>query len=234
MRFPTGGFISPAGDDPVNPAKLVKWGYVNKNFAVPAGATVEVRLAGSTTGYTIADAVRLGPWSTLQAAGAAPAKLAGERLTASLLTPIVTEAKARWRSVGLTAEKSRLLDQVSIVVGNLGGNLLGLSSPAGRTIQLDDDAAGFGWYIDRTPTKDEEFGLSLADGAKGAASGSKAFAKMDLLTAVMHELGASAGPARPFVGARSRGPDGREPRYEHAAGAAINRGEGSRRALWPR
>ncbi len=186
--IPTGGFTAP-GDDPVNPAKTVKWGYLNQNFAAPAGATVTVTLRGATTGYTIADAVRLDFLPALQAAGAAPARLAGERLTAALLAPIVTEAKARWRSVGLSAEKSRLLDQVSIVVGNLAPGLLGYSTAAGRTIRIDDDAAGFGWFIDRTPSKDEEFGVSLADGARRAALGSRAYGKMDLLTAVMHELG---------------------------------------------
>ena len=44
---------------------------------------------------------------------------------------------------------------------------------------IDDDAAGFGWFLDPTPATDEEF----------AESAYEAEERMDLLTAVMHELG---------------------------------------------
>lgn len=46
---------------------------------------------------------------------------------------------------------------------------------------------GFGWFIDSTPEDDEEFtgGTAVVD--------SPAAGRMDLLTAVMHELGHSLG-----------------------------------------
>jgi hypothetical protein len=47
------------------------------------------------------------------------------------------------------------------------------------TIFIDADAAGYGWFVDETPEDDVEF----------ATADSEADGKMDLLTAVMHELG---------------------------------------------
>ena len=48
-------------------------------------------------------------------------------------------------------------------------------------IWLDADAAGHGWFIDQTPQLDEEFDRYLAD--------SPANGKVDLLTAIVHEMG---------------------------------------------
>jgi len=47
-------------------------------------------------------------------------------------------------------------------------------------IYIDLDAAGYGWFVDETPQDDVEF---------GAGGSSEVEGKMDLLTAVMHELG---------------------------------------------
>ncbi len=66
--------------------------------------------------------------------------------------------------------------EISFVVTDLPNNLLGLA--AGHVVWIDRDAAGFGWFVDRTPDTDEEFGQS------GAATG-----RMDLLTVLAHELG---------------------------------------------
>jgi hypothetical protein len=47
-----------------------------------------------------------------------------------------------------------------------------------NVIWIDEDAAGWGWFIDATPADDSEFGLS------GPASG-----RIDLLTVIAHEMG---------------------------------------------
>ena len=62
--------------------------------------------------------------------------------------------------------------------------MLGLAS--GGTVTIDADAAGYGWFVDETPFDDEEFdpfGNSLV------ATDDDAIGRMDLLTAVFHELG---------------------------------------------
>ena len=69
-----------------------------------------------------------------------------------------------------------LVNDVEFVVTDLPNNLLGLA--AGHVIWIDQDAAGFGWFVDSTPDTDEEFG-----------PGGAATERMDLLTVLAHELG---------------------------------------------
>jgi hypothetical protein len=59
----------------------------------------------------------------------------------------------------------------------------------GTTVLIDDDGAGYGWFIDATTEDNREFRKPIADGALQAAQGSDAYRRMDLLTVIMHELG---------------------------------------------
>ena len=45
---------------------------------------------------------------------------------------------------------------------------------------MDNDAAGWGWFVDPTPRGDSEFATPGDQGERG---------RVDLLTAVMHEMG---------------------------------------------
>jgi hypothetical protein len=106
------------------------------------------------------------------------------------LAPIVAEAKRRWLSSGLLtlAQQAELL-HASVAVGELGGILLGTAA-AGK-VTLDVDGAGHGWFVDVSPSRDEEFradGDELASRPDGHAAG-----RIDLLTVVMHELGHAVG-----------------------------------------
>ena len=74
---------------------------------------------------------------------------------------------------------TRCLAGPNIRVANLGGSLLGLAS--GNTITLDDNASGWGWFIDSTPSDDSEF--------LGADNQGAAMQSMDLLSVLMHEMG---------------------------------------------
>jgi hypothetical protein len=67
---------------------------------------------------------------------------------------------------------------IDIQIADLGGATLGLAS--GHTIWLDDNAAGWGWFLDATPADDSEF---LTPGDQGEQD------RMDLVTALMHEIG---------------------------------------------
>jgi VCBS repeat-containing protein len=84
----------------------------------------------------------------------------GSTLTDSALARIGQEATARW----------------------LTSTPLGTSFE--HTILIDRDAAGFGWFIDRTPRDDREFGASHQARPTSPASG-----HMDLLSVVAHEIG---------------------------------------------
>jgi hypothetical protein len=75
---------------------------------------------------------------------------------------------------------------VSIKVANLPAGMLGETT--GNTILIDDDGAGYGWFVDTTPGDDAEFS-PIAANTLAARPGSAAVNRADLLTTVMHEMG---------------------------------------------
>jgi len=58
---------------------------------------------------------------------------------------------------------------------------------SGSTVLIDRDAAGWWWYVEPTPADDAEF--ASCGGDLHASKGNSAEGRVDLLTAVMHELG---------------------------------------------
>jgi hypothetical protein len=116
--------------------------------------------------------------SPLNAAGGAATGTTATPLTRGALQPIVREAIRRWNATGLTAAERRLLRLVRFQLADLDGATLGVAS--GTHITLDRTAAGHGWFVDRTARRDTEFTRPGDQGEQG---------RMDLLTAVMHELG---------------------------------------------
>lgn len=91
------------------------------------------------------------------------------------VAPMLQAAARRWQ---LMSNDAIDLSNVDIRIADLGGRTLGLA--AGNTMWLDDDAAGWGWFVDRTPGNDREFAVRGDQGEQN---------RMDLLTVVMHELG---------------------------------------------
>src|SRR5262249_43159312 len=122
------------------------------------------------------------PPQALRAAGGGPG--------AAALTPEQLDATA---TAALDRRGGAALPPVRFAVRDLGGDALGLAFRADRTVVIDDDAAGNGWFVDPTPGRDEEFGGG-AGGPLSAAPGGPADGEMDLLTAGLHQLGH---PARP-------------------------------------
>jgi hypothetical protein len=101
------------------------------------------------------------------------------------LASIVTAAKQRLEAklgVGIDAALAGL----KVAVANLPGKLLG--EEAGKTILIDRDAAGCGWFIDPTPVSDEEF-VSSSGKQQLQAIDPRAVDRIDLLTVMEHELG---------------------------------------------
>jgi Ca2+-binding RTX toxin-like protein len=109
-------------------------------------------------------------------------------LTYSQLDAIIQEAEDRWaESLGAGVIGQAALDQVTFQIVNFGDLTLGRTM--GSAVLIDPDAAGWGWFVDATPSDDVEFGLKLSDVEEMATQSSPAFSHMDLLTVVMHELG---------------------------------------------
>ena len=111
------------------------------------------------------------------------------RLTDAQLQPIVQQAIERLSdSAPIVAEQLR---SVSFEIADLAGTLLGTYQA--DTITIDADAAGWGWFVDTTPGSDEEFIASPAANGLRARQGTPAEQRIDLLSAVMHELGHALG-----------------------------------------
>ena len=90
---------------------------------------------------------------------AAPTGLSGGQVR-----PLLAEAIRRWNQSGLTAGERNFLRHVRFQVTDLDGLTLGTA--AGTTITLDGNAAGWGWFADRTPRSDREFSRSGDQGSR--------------------------------------------------------------------
>lgn len=96
-------------------------------------------------------------------------------LTLPQLQPLLDEAIGRWQAAGVDTS---MLKGIDIRIADLGGATLGLAS--GNTLWLDDNAAGWGWFVDPTPGDDSEFATPGNQGEQH---------RMDLLTVLAHEMG---------------------------------------------
>jgi hypothetical protein len=102
-------------------------------------------------------------------------------LTPEELQPLVQEAVAMWAAAGIDAGQVSVLNHVAVGIADFRGPWLGMAFPG--AIWIDQDAAGYGWYIDATPGG-SAFSVVPANSACG---------KVDLLTVVEHELGHELG-----------------------------------------
>jgi cyclophilin family peptidyl-prolyl cis-trans isomerase len=134
----------------------------------------------------------VGDWNGAAALRAADGAVVAAPDTAPLvqseLQPLVTEAIAQWAAAGLPASAVDALKNVRVAIADLAGANLGLTQQ--DTIYIDQDAAGHGWFVDPTPQQDEEFVAGGSSQQHGQpAVDSRALDRIDLLTAVEHELG---------------------------------------------
>lgn len=107
-------------------------------------------------------------------------------LTASELAPITDAAIQRVLEAAGMRYAAELAN-VQFLVADLPDGIL--ASTYGDVIVIDDDAAGYGWFVDVTPFDDSEFTAVFGSDELVARAGGPAEGSVDLLTAVLHELG---------------------------------------------
>jgi hypothetical protein len=109
--------------------------------------------------------------------------IATDALALHQLQLIQAAAIQRWEQAGLSGTSLVWLRNIDVSVADLPGDLLGLVR--GGSVLIDRNAAGRGWFVDPTPDTDAEFSFPVG----GRTSASNALERVDLLTAVLHELG---------------------------------------------
>ncbi len=113
--------------------------------------------------------------------GAGSLDLAGLNAVRAAALQLVQSAGA---SAGLLAR----LSAARLEIGSLPPEFLAVARPEQNTARFDPDAAGHGWFVDPTALADEEF---QAGGT--AVPGGPADGRVDLLSAMLHELAGLAG-----------------------------------------
>ena len=100
------------------------------------------------------------------------------------LAAILPAAKQYWLAQGADEQ---VLDGIRFTVSNdVPGHLAAYTQ--GNDVTLSADGAGYGWFVDTTPDRHEEF-AARADGYSFTAAGMKAARRLDLLTVLIHEIG---------------------------------------------
>ena len=109
------------------------------------------------------------------------------RLSEDQLAPVFGEAVARVEA-SADGDVSQPLSGLTWAIVDLPDGVLARTDASER-VEIDVNAAGFGWYVDPTPRDDMEFAPRVGTAEFVAPPASPAYNRVDLLTAVMHELG---------------------------------------------
>lgn len=105
-------------------------------------------------------------------------------ITLADIDALLPAARQYWLDLGARAS---VLSNVQIDIGQLPSAIAGQAQ--GKRITLSQDGAGWGWFVDATPSAAEEFDVDSAAQNLRAKAGSAAAGKLDLLTVLIHELG---------------------------------------------
>ena len=110
---------------------------------------------------------------------------------------------------GLSAGQLAKLDALRLEVADLPGLTLGQLQEG--VITIDADAAGWGWFIDPTPSGDEEFALALSQDQHAATPDSPAYRQDGFADRGRARVRASARLRARKLDVMGRKPGGRRP-----------------------
>lgn len=165
---------------PTAPPLLAATGGIAR-AAGPASAPDQTDATPGATALTI----------TPGATALAPAPTAPPELSQSALDAAVAAALARWEASGLTAGQVAALRQLRFETAELSHFRLG--EAAGNRIRLSRNAGGNGWYVDASAASDNQFGQVESPTLRYTEPAGRPAGRMDLLTAVLHEMGHALG-----------------------------------------
>jgi hypothetical protein len=148
-----------------------------------AGAPDAGQFAYGGTGWLPVSVAFATPQQLLAAGGEGPGGAAP--LSADQLQAAVSAALARLSAAGIDPALLSALSSAQYDMAALPPGVLGLTDVAARHVTISADAAGYGWFADASAG-------SAATFAPGGP-GSPAAGRMDLLSAVLHEMGHLAG-----------------------------------------
>jgi hypothetical protein len=110
--------------------------------------------------------------------GPNPSGIVSGTATDQDLSNMVSAALQRLADAGADPALLAKLAKADVEFVNFSYGILAVANPAANQLLLDANAAGYGWFVDSTPTQDQEF-------TNGAAPlGSPAANRIDLLSAV--------------------------------------------------
>jgi len=111
----------------------------------------------------------------------------GANLTMGELAPVLAAAIQHWADAGASAAQIGLLENTKLVIADLPNSGF-LANTDDNGITIDVNAAGWGWYVDPTPSGNTEYHTTAIPNDLSATSGDAA-SHIDLLTVLEHELG---------------------------------------------
>ena len=138
-------------------------------------------LSASASTAPVSLSVQVSPNQPAPTTTASPATPAIAPLTLDELKPIVNEAIAEWAKAGVSSTTLDALSKVKFSITDLPGSYLGWTT--NDQVSIDSDAAGYGWFVDPTPSQSEEFQPTKINGQLTAVD-SRTLDRMDLLTEV--------------------------------------------------
>ncbi|HKR11326.1 MAG TPA: Ig-like domain repeat protein, partial [Pyrinomonadaceae bacterium] len=112
-------------------------------------------------------------------------------LTRLELELLLNAAIERWKDTGLTAKQIAVMRGVTFELADLPE--VYLAEVSGNHVRIDRNAGGNGWFVDATPMDDAEFSSNISLLRRYTDPGNAPAGRMDLLTAIMHELGHRVG-----------------------------------------
>ncbi|MEQ1533296.1 MAG: matrixin family metalloprotease, partial [Sideroxydans sp.] len=107
------------------------------------------------------------------------------------LKPLSMSDFTAWQNEAQFASLLNTVSNITITFTDLANGALGQTT--GTTITLDTNASGYGWFIDTTPSLNEEFLPTSNPNEWVAKAGSAAAGKMDMLSVLLHEYGHALG-----------------------------------------